>query len=61
METITVNGDPHGMTAVWVPKSDLYHDHDSVTLQSADGAHSVVKNIFRVVDGGEDKWELQFE
>ena len=62
MRTITVNGSPEGMTAIMVPKSESpYHDHDTITLQSADGSESVSKTIFRVVDAGEDKWELQFE
>jgi hypothetical protein len=62
MKTITVNGSPEGMTAIMVPKSETpYHDHDTVTLQSADGKESEERTIFRVVDAGEDKWELQFE
>ncbi|RWY51018.1 hypothetical protein [Mucilaginibacter gilvus] len=61
MRTITVQGSPEGMTAIMVSKSEEYHDHDIVTLQSADGNQSVEKTIFRVVDAGEDKWELQFE
>lgn len=61
MQTITVNGNPEGMTAIMVPKSDLYHDHDTVTLQSADGNQSIERTIFRIVDGGEGHWELQFE
>nr|WP_294942118.1 hypothetical protein [uncultured Mucilaginibacter sp.] len=62
MRTITVEGSPEGMTAIMVPKSETnYHDHDIVTLQSADGNHSVERTIFRIVDGGEGHWELQFE
>ncbi|MEO7213618.1 hypothetical protein [Mucilaginibacter sp.] len=61
MRTITIQGSPEGMTAIMVSKSEEYHDHETVTLQSADGNKSVEKTIFRVVDAGEDKWELQFE
>lgn len=61
MKTITVTGDPHGMTAIMVPKSDEFHDHEVVTLSSTDHAQTVERKIFRVVDAGEDKWELQFE
>lgn len=62
MQTIIVNGNPEGMTAIMVPQAgSTYHDHDTITLQSSDGRHSVTKTIFRIVDGGEDTWELQFE
>lgn len=63
MKTITVAGDPTSMKAIMVPKTDspLYHEHENVTLQSSEGNESVEKTIFRIVDAGEDKWELQFE
>ncbi|TFF32154.1 hypothetical protein [Mucilaginibacter psychrotolerans] len=62
MKTIIVNGNPEDMSALMVPKeTSTYHDHDTVTLQSSDGKYSVEKTIFRMVDGGEDNWELQFE
>lgn len=61
MKTITIPGDPHKLTAVMVPQTEDFHDHDVVRLISADGVHTVEKRIFRVVDGGEDQWELQFE
>ena len=61
MKTLTIPGDPHSLTAVMVPETDTFHDHDVVRITSADGSQSVDKKIFRIVDGGEDKWELQFE
>lgn len=61
MKTITVSGDPNSVTAVMVPKSDEFHDHDIVRLASSDSNETTEKRIFRIVDGGEDHWELQFE
>ena len=61
MKTIKINGNPESMTAVMVPREDEYHDHETVRLESSVDGASVEKTIFRVVDGGEDKWELQFE
>ena len=61
MKTIVIPGDPHTLTAVMVNQTEEFHDHETVQLQSADGLHTVEKKIFRVVDGGEDQWELQFE
>jgi hypothetical protein len=61
MKTITISGNPESMTAIMVPKTDEYHDHETITIASSDSDRSVQKTIFRVVDGGEDKWELQFE
>ncbi|TSD67427.1 hypothetical protein FFF34_008560 [Inquilinus sp. KBS0705] len=61
MKTISVNGNPESMTAIMVPKSTDYHDHETIRLESADHNHTVEKTIFRIVDGGEDHWELQFE
>jgi len=61
MKTITIPGDPHTLTAVMVPQTEEFHDHEIVQLISSDGLHTVEKKIFRVVDGGEDMWELQFE
>jgi len=61
MKTIVIPGDPHTLTAVMVSQTEEFHDHEYVQLTSADGLHSVEKKIFRVVDGGEDQWELQFE
>ena len=61
MKSITIPGDPHTVTAVMVNQTEEFHDHEVVKLVSADGLHSVEKKIFRVVDGGEDQWELQFE
>ena len=61
MKTIIIPGDPHSLTAVMVPQTEDFHDHEIVQLTSADGLHTVEKKIFRVVDGGEDQWELQFE
>jgi hypothetical protein len=63
MKTITVPGNPVSLTAIMVPKTDEYeyHDHETVRIASFDSDASVQKTIFRVVDGGEDKWELQFE
>jgi hypothetical protein len=61
MKTLTVPGDPHTLTAIMVPKTDDFHDHEVVQINSSDTNASVEKRIFRVVDAGEDKWELQFE
>ena len=61
MKTITIKGDPESVTAIMVPKTDEYHDHETITIASSDGEASVQKTIFRIVDAGEDKWELQFE
>lgn len=61
MKTITIPGNPESLTAIMVPKTDEYHDHETITIASSDNYSSVQKTIFRVVDGGEDKWELQFE
>lgn len=61
MKTLVIPGDPHGMTAIMVPKSEEFHDHEVVQLSSTDHTQLVEKTIFRVVDAGEDKWELQFE
>ncbi|MFD2863737.1 hypothetical protein [Mucilaginibacter antarcticus] len=63
MKVITIPGDPHSVNSLMVTKTDLedFHDHDYVRIESADGNHSVEKKIFRVVDAGENNWELQFE
>jgi len=61
MKTITVPGDPHTVRAIMVPKTEEFHDHDIVQITSTDGSQTAEKKIFRIVDGGEDNWELQFE
>jgi hypothetical protein len=61
MKTLTIPGDPHTLTAIMVPKTEEFHDHDIVRISSTDGSQTVEKRIFRIVDAGEDKWELQFE
>ena len=61
MKTIKIDGNPADLTAVMVPREAEYHDHETVRLESSIDGASVEKTIFRVVDGGEDKWELQFE
>ncbi|WP_374949509.1 hypothetical protein [Mucilaginibacter sp.] len=62
MKTITVPGDPATIRAIMVAKADQqFHDHETIRLDSSDSDASVEKTIFRIVDGGEDKWELQFE
>ena len=61
MKTLTVPGDPHSVTAIVVPKTEEFHDHDIVRITSSDGSKTAEKRIFRIVDGGEDHWELQFE
>ncbi len=61
MKTLTVPGDPHSVTAIMVPQTQEFHDHGIVRIVSSDSNKSVEKKIFRVVDGGEDQWELQFE
>jgi hypothetical protein len=62
MKTLTIPGDPHSITAIVVPKkSEEFHDHEIVRINSSNSDKTVEKRIFRIVDGGEDKWELQFE
>lgn len=61
MKTLTVPGDPHTLTAIMVPQTEEFHDHEIVLIKSSDSDRTAEKKIFRVVDGGEDKWELQFE
>jgi len=61
MKTLTVIGDPHSVSAIMVPQTEEFHDHEVVCINSSDGSQTVEKKIFRVVDGGENKWELQFE
>ena len=61
MKTLTVPGDPESVRAIMVSKTEQFHDHDIVRIDSADGGKTVEKRIFRIVDGGEDHWELQFE
>lgn len=61
MKTLTIPGDPHSLSVIVVPNTEEFHDHEIVRINSADGIHSVEKKIFRVVDGGQDQWELQFE
>ena len=61
MKTLTVPGDPHTLTAIMVPQTEEFHDHEVVLIKSFDSDATAEKRIFRVVDGGEDKWELQFE
>jgi len=61
MKTLTVPGDPHSVTAIMVPKTEEFHDHDIVRIDSSDSDKTVEKRIFRIVDGGEGNWELQFE
>jgi hypothetical protein len=61
MKTLTVPGNPHTLTAIMVPKTEEFHDHEIVHITSSDSNETAEKKIFRVVDGGEDNWELQFE
>ncbi|RYY32637.1 MAG: hypothetical protein EOP46_18495 [Sphingobacteriaceae bacterium] len=61
MKTLTVPGDPQTLTAIMVPQTEEFHDHEIVRITSSDSDRTVEKRIFRIVDAGEDKWELQFE
>jgi hypothetical protein len=61
MKTITVEGNPESMTAIMVPQTDIYKEHDTIKIEAADGSAFVLKTIFRIVDAGEDKLELQFK
>lgn len=61
MKTLTAPGDPHSIRAIMVPKTQEFHDHEIVRIDSTDSDKTVEKKIFRIVDGGEDHWELQFE
>jgi hypothetical protein len=61
MKTLTVPGNPHTLTAIMVPQTEEFHDHEIVLIKSSDSDDTAEKRIFRVVDGGEDQWELQFE
>jgi hypothetical protein len=44
-----------------VPNTEEFHDHETVRINSSDSDKFADKKIFRIVDAGEDKWELQFE
>jgi hypothetical protein len=61
MKTLTVPGDPNSVRAIMVSKTEHFHDHDIVRIDSSDSSETTEKRIFRIVDGGEDHWELQFE
>jgi len=61
MKTLTVPGDPNSLTAIVVPKTEDFHDHDIVRINSSDGSKTAEKRIFSIVDAGEGHWELQFE
>jgi hypothetical protein len=61
MKTLTVPGDPSTVSAIMVSKTEDFHDHDIVKINSSDSDQAVEKRIFRIVDGGEEHWELQFE
>ena len=61
MKTLTVPGDPHSVSAIMVSQTEEFHDHEIVRIISSDSDKAVEKKIFRVVDGGEGHWELQFE
>jgi hypothetical protein len=61
MKTLTVPGDPHSITAIMVAKTEEFHDHEVVRINSSVSDKTVEKKIFRVVDAGDDQWELQFE
>ncbi|MBK0378633.1 hypothetical protein [Mucilaginibacter segetis] len=62
MKTIKIDGNPETMRAVMIPRTDIYKEHDTIRLESTEDGHETVeKTIFRIVDAGEDKLELQFE
>ncbi len=61
MKTLTCPGDPHSIRAIMVPNTEEFHDHETVRINSSDSDKFADKKIFRIVDAGEDKWELQFE
>lgn len=62
MRKIHISGNPETLKVIMIPKSEPeFHDHEVVRIISTDHNATVEKTIFRVVDGGEDKWELQFE
>jgi hypothetical protein len=61
MKTLTVPGDPHSVSVIMVSKTEEFHDHEVVRIDSSDGISTVEKKIFRVVDAGDEQWELQFE
>jgi hypothetical protein len=61
MKTLTVHGDPHSISAIMVSKTEEFHDHEIVRIDSSDSDKTVEKKIFRVVDAGDGQWELQFE
>jgi len=63
MKTLTVPGDPHTVRAIMIPQTpdQGFRDHETVRITSTDSDKTAEKTIFRIVDGGEDKWELQFE
>jgi hypothetical protein len=61
MKTLTVPGDPHTVIAIMVAQTEEFHDHEVVNITSSENGDTVQKKIFRIVDGGENKLELQFE
>lgn len=61
MKTLTVPGDPSTLTAIMIPNTDQFHDHDVVRIESSDSDRHAEKRIFRIVDAGNDELELQFE
>jgi len=61
MKTLNAPGDPHTIRAIMVPYTEEFHDHEVVLIASSDSDRTAEKRIFRVVDGGDGKWELQFE
>ena len=61
MKTITVEGDPASMSAIMVPKTTEYTEHETVRIESSDTGTSATKTIFRIVDAGDEGNELQFE
>jgi hypothetical protein len=62
MRTIIVDGSTEDITVIMVPKSEApYREHDTVRLTSSASNADTEKTIFRIVDAGNDQWELQFE
>jgi hypothetical protein len=61
MKTITIPGNPHFLSAIMVTKTEIFHDNETLRIDSSGSGQTVEKTIFRIVDADEDKWELQFE
>jgi hypothetical protein len=49
MKTITIPGPPHFLSAIMVTKAKIFHDHETLRIDSSGGGQTVEKTIFRIV------------